>query len=437
MACLHAGFALAFLVRFGPTVHPENLEAYARVAPWVSLTLAGFTHVYGLYSYRRRPWNDILYSVVSAYLLSFLAFMAISFFARGFAFPRSVFVLGAAFHLLLLPAWRFATWRLHVKLDQKLRLLIFAGEDEAQQIAAKLAQEDTFYEVAGVLTPGELAATTASATMDSSTVEALPWEAVFGPEVDGLLVGPGVQPPIRETVVDYCLWHNRVVLLVPELYDILLLQARLLQIDDTPLLELAPPALPARFRLAKRAMDLVLATLGLALALPVMAAIALAIKLDSRGPVFFTQERTSELGRTFRILKFRTMMDDAELETGPVLAAPNDPRITRVGRVLRLTRLDELPQLINVLKGDMSFVGPRPERPVFVEQLATEIPTYRYRMRLRAGLTGLAQVAGKYDTSPRDKLRYDLLYAGSYSPLLDLRILLQTLKAILMREKAS
>ena len=161
---------------------------------------------------------------------------------------------------------------------------------------------------------------------------------------------------------------------------------------------------------------------------------AIAIKLDSPGPVL--PSRANARATTVYGSQVSTMTDRAK-QHGARISQDSDPRVTRVGRILRATRFDEVPQLFNVLNGDMSIVGPRPERPFFVEQFEKEIPEYSHRHMVKAGITGLAQVAGRYSTSPEDKLKYDLLYARSASPLMDLRIMLQTLKVILMREKAS
>ena len=186
-------------------------------------------------------------------------------------------------------------------------------------------------------------------------------------------------------------------------------------------------------RMVKRTMDVGLALIGLALSLPVMALVAVAIKLDSKGPVLFRQERVGERGRIFVLNKFRSMSVDAERH-GPVWAAARDPRVTRVGRRLRHTRLDELPQFWNVLVGDMSFVGPRPERPEFVGTLQREIPFYMGRHSVKPGITGWAQVRHRYAASVEDsmeKLQYDLYYIKNLSPLLDLVILLSTLQVVL------
>jgi len=184
----------------------------------------------------------------------------------------------------------------------------------------------------------------------------------------------------------------------------------------------------------KRVVEVVLSAAGMVLFFPVMLVVAVLIKLDSKGPVLFAQERVGKNGRIIRILKFRSMAVDAEEKTGPVWASENDPRITRVGRILRKLRFDELPQFVNVLRGDMSFVGPRPERPHFVAQLEKVIPYYSQRHKVKPGVTGWAQVRYQYSASVEDtieKLQYDLYYIKNLSIWLDLAIIVQTLKIVL------
>jgi lipopolysaccharide/colanic/teichoic acid biosynthesis glycosyltransferase len=174
----------------------------------------------------------------------------------------------------------------------------------------------------------------------------------------------------------------------------------------------------------KRAFDALLAAAGLVLSAPLWAVFALAIKLEDGGPVFFAQPRSGRFGHVFRALKFRTMRPGAEETSGPTYSTPGDPRVTRVGGFLRATALDELPQLVNILLGQMSFVGPRPERPEFVEEFTNDLPAYEQRLQVRPGLTGLAQIYGHYNSSPRAKLRYDLLYLKRRTFLLDLKLIL-------------
>ena len=190
-------------------------------------------------------------------------------------------------------------------------------------------------------------------------------------------------------------------------------------------------------RLAKRALDVAAALLILLVAWPFMIATAIAVALDSRGPVIFAQERVGKDGRKFTLMKFRSMRADAEKLTGPVWAVADDPRITKVGRFIRKTRLDELPQLFNVLGGSMSLVGPRPEREVFVEELAARIPYYHQRHIVKPGLTGWAQINYRYGSTFEDsvqKLQYDIFYIKNQSLLFDLSILFNTIKTVILRK---
>jgi len=192
-------------------------------------------------------------------------------------------------------------------------------------------------------------------------------------------------------------------------------------------------------QLTKRCVDLVLSALFLVVGWPVFLIAALAIKLDSKGPILLRQERVGERGRLFTLLKFRTMVDDAEALTGPVWAGENDPRITRVGCWLRKTRLDEFPQILNVLRGEMSFIGPRPERPSFVAQLQEKLPYYSQRHTIKPGITGWAQVRYRYGSTLKDaeeKLQYDLYYVKNMSVFLDMLILLSSIQVVLFGKGA-
>jgi len=173
----------------------------------------------------------------------------------------------------------------------------------------------------------------------------------------------------------------------------------------------------------KRLFDIFLSGIGLIGSSPLWLLFSLSIKLEDRGPIFYTQERVDKNGRVFKAIKFRSMIPDAEKHTGAVWASENDPRVTKVGRILRATAMDELTQLWNIFKGDMSFVGPRAERPELVEQFAKKIKDYNQRFLVTPGLTGMAQVYGSYDTPPQQKLRYDLLYVKKQSFLLDLKLI--------------
>jgi exopolysaccharide biosynthesis polyprenyl glycosylphosphotransferase len=218
---------------------------------------------------------------------------------------------------------------------------------------------------------------------------------------------------------------------IPDLYEIYIGNVDHTLVRDIPLVQLTRDPAPGWVYAVKRTADIAGAGAALLIASPLMALAAAAIKLTSPGPVIYKQVRVGRLEKPFEIYKFRTMVENAEAKTGPVLAVEEDPRITPVGRMLRKYRIDEFPQLVNILKGEMSFVGPRPERPFFVERFKQEISGYGERFKVKPGVTGLAQINGGYTTNVRNKLKYDLIYIYHQSFFLDIKVILKTIKVLL------
>ena len=253
------------------------------------------------------------------------------------------------------------------------------------------------------------------------------------PKYDAVVIND-VPAQLRNDLLKYCYRYRVRTYVSPKLTDIMLRGARNITLFDTPLLLVKGTGLTPAERVAKRAMDIFISANVLLILSPLMLLIAAAIKLEDGGPVFFRQKRLTRNGREFDILKFRSMVVDAEKYAGAVLATDNDPRITRVGRIIRPFRLDELPQLINILKGDMSIVGPRPERKDSADEYCKDIPEFAYRLKVRGGLTGYAQIYGKYNTSAYDKLRLDLMYIENYSLLLDIKLMILTIRILFSKE---
>ena len=244
----------------------------------------------------------------------------------------------------------------------------------------------------------------------------------------------GVEGQLRNDLLKFCYRRAIRTYVAPKISDIIVRGASEINLFDTPLLLVRGRALSYPQRIVKRAFDLVVCSIALICASPFMLIIAAAIKMEDGGPVFFKQKRATYDGKTFDILKFRSMIVDAEKYGHSIPATEKDPRITKVGNVIRAIRFDELPQLLNIIKGDMSIVGPRPERVEHMEAYGKEVPEFDFRLKVKGGLTGYAQIYGKYNTSPYDKLRMDLMYVENYSFFNDLKLILMTLRILLKKE---
>ena len=252
-------------------------------------------------------------------------------------------------------------------------------------------------------------------------------------EYDAVILND-IPAQIRNDLLKFCYGKGIRTYVAPKLTDIINMGATNISLFDTPLLLVRGKGLSYTQRAVKRLMDLVMASVVLVLASPVMILVAAAIKLEDGGPVFYKQKRVTRGGKVFEIYKFRSMVVDAEKDGISIPATDRDPRITRVGRFTRATRIDELPQLLNILKGEMSVVGPRPERVEHVEEYTARIPEFSYRLKVKGGLTGYAQIYGKYNTTPYDKIRLDLMYIEKYSLMLDIKLILMTLRIMLKKE---
>jgi exopolysaccharide biosynthesis polyprenyl glycosylphosphotransferase len=248
--------------------------------------------------------------------------------------------------------------------------------------------------------------------------------------VDEVLIAlPSSEHDSLLDIIGKCSGTNTKIKIRPDMYDIISGQARTNQLYGFPLIEITTQLMQPWEKVVKRLLDIIVSLIIIVVGLPFWLLVAAATKMTSHGPIFYTQERVGKGGRVFRMVKFRSMFTDAEKQSGPRWADKDDPRVTPLGRILRRMHLDEVPQFINILEGSMSLVGPRPERPFFVEQFIKEIPLYRRRLNVRPGLTGWAQVKHRYDTSVEDvrqKLRFDLFYIENMSFRMDIKILIHT-----------
>lgn len=253
-------------------------------------------------------------------------------------------------------------------------------------------------------------------------------------EYDTIIIGD-IPSHERNQFLKFCYWHEIRCYSIPKISDIIITGSDRIDLFDSILMLNRNNGLSIGERFFKRLMDIVISLAACMILSPIMLVIMIAIKAYDHGPIFYTQERITKDGKPFQILKFRSMIVESE-EEGARLARANDDRITPVGHIIRRTHFDELPQLFNILKGEMSVVGPRPERREIFEQYEKSIPEFKFRLKMKAGLTGYAQVYGQYNTVPYDKLKLDLTYIEKYSFWLDIKLCFLTVKILFQKEKS-
>ena len=404
---------------------------------WLVVMLLQLSTLYflGFYDAAPRPRGRL---ELARRLAGVAAFQAMALMAWWFLanreFPRSVVLLFVVFDLVLLFGWRLLLDRTE---SRRMRRVAIAGGGEAARDLARTIAREPWHglQVAGwVSIPGDLVAAGEEPALGAllGTTADLPALLAAGRIDDILLVGSddSWQARLIDGLAGTRPDHTS-VLLLPGPFESLIGRMRYRWVNDLPLIEVVRET---EWRIdwpLKRLLDLVAGCGLLLLASPVLAVCALAVRATSPGEILYRQTRVGRGQRPFTLYKLRTMRQDAEAESGEVLAQPGDARLTSIGAFLRRFRLDEIPQLFNVLRGTMSLVGPRPERPGFVQRYLKEVPGYAERFSLAPGLTGLAQVNGDYYSSPQNKLRYDLAYMANWTLWLDLSILLRTVKIVL------
>ncbi|MBT9778349.1 exopolysaccharide biosynthesis polyprenyl glycosylphosphotransferase [Clostridium sp. MCC353] len=398
------------------------LFPFFRRGNWMMIALYGallvfFMKMYGGFKVGYLKKGNLIYSQILAIIFTnSFTYFQIAVLDKGFFSPFHLIVLTVADAFMII-IWTLAFQMVYVKIFPPRKMLLITGDKSDYHLMEKMNAREDKYEICEVINY--------RAGM----------EKIFS-EIDkfgGVIVGD-MPSHERNLIVKYCFEHSTRSYSVPKISDILLRSSYDLNLFDSPLLLSRNQGLQIEQEFAKRCLDIIGSLFGIIVSFPFFIVIAICIKLTDGGPVFYKQVRLTKGGKEFEIYKFRTMIQDAEKDGVPRLAAEGDKRILPVGRLLRRTRLDELPQIYNILKGDMSLVGPRPERPELAEELTKEIPEFPCRLKVKAGLTGYAQVYGKYNTTAYDKLKLDLTYIRSYSFLLDLKLIIMTPKILFLKE---
>lgn len=413
------GFYLAFLIRFDMNPLSHNIQPFIDSIPFIIITAIIVFYVYNIVTTLKKSLFENAVTIAICLVLIDIITMAIVFFNRGFAFPRSVFLIGFVIQFLLIFITKFIILKTLKSNRKEKDILIIASEQEAEYIAKKILLDKYNFDNIKFI----------CSEINGDTYKLID-------NVDKVYIGSSLKNINKLNTIRYCTENNKTAYLVPSFFEISLVGLKITQINDIPVFKIEDMGLTYEQRFMKRILDITMSFIGLVILSPIMLIVSIIIKLYDRGPILYKQERVTEHNKTFNLYKFRTMIVDAEKGTGPVLATEKDPRITPLGRFLRTTRIDELPQLFNVLKGDMSIVGPRPERPFFVEKFNKEVDEFKYRVFVKAGITGLAQILGTYSTDPKTKAKYDLLYIKNYSLLLDIKIIFNTIKIMFMKDSS-
>lgn len=439
---INAGIVAAFFLRFGGTLPTFNFEPFVALAPFITAIYLGCGYIYGLYEPERieNPWA-VLRAVITAVTLGTALTSALLFFAgpEFLAFSRFVLVISLVVLTVLLTGWRMGFFRLTSISWPEQRIVLVGTNGLAIELAEELVARTRWgYMLVGMVEAAHEQGRPHACSPVTQTEERFPiigclddiGRIVEEHKVNRVIV---VSPVALRDLIERLTLADEVdirVDVIPELYEIFIGKVDSL-VGDIPLMEITRSIQPRWTIVLKRGID-VFGALTLLIALsPLLILTAFAVLLTMGWPILYSQERMGRDMRVFRLYKFRTMIKEAEKESGPVLAGECDARVTPLGRILRKYRIDELPQLANILLGHMSFVGPRPERPFFVQSHVAEIPGYRERFRIAPGVTGLAQVSGGYATTAERKLKYDLIYMYHHNLSMDLQIVLETLRVVL------
>ena len=426
---------LGFVNSDAPSVHRYLLGSLVVIPIWLMLFQSR-----KMYAARRNvSLADEFISVVKVVSLGMLMVMSATFFYRGFSYSRVVFGLlwGSSMAFLMLGRLLVYEYeRSRYRAGKLLQPAIIVGRDTgASHVFTRLHKHPSFgFTILGYF--AEEPAQTDSALSTAPYLGPIAGAPEFIREhkiqLAFIAVTPGTHAELFDLITQ-CEGVNIDFMMVPDVLEILTSQVKVLELEDIPFLKIKSIPFTAWGRITKRAFDLAVSGILLAILSPFLLLIGLLIRLDSRGPVLFRQQRVGLDGKEFTMYKFRSMRAGSEqLDAHAGLGIPNDPRRTRIGALLRATSLDELPQLFNVLKGEMSLVGPRPERTTYVREFQTVIPRYLDRHRVKTGVTGWAQVHGlRGDTSLEERIKYDLYYIENWSLALDVKILLRTMRAAL------
>ncbi len=410
------GFTNVWYTSYGETMH-SLAGNYVVIASYLLLVVL-FGELYGAFKIGVNRLHEVAYSLcLSLVFTNVIMYFELCLIA-GHIVELAPFIWGFVYQILIALVSAYASNSIYFRLYPARRMLaIFADDAEGTAIIRKMSKiPDRFNIERGVSVN----------RTDNEEIKKLidSFEAVLLCDIDKTK---------KNDLLKYCYSKQKRTYVLPSSTDVIIRNSDQIQIFDTPVMMCRNRGLRPEQELIKRIVDIFVSLVGIVVTSPIMLITALAIKICDGGPVFFKQNRVTKNGKIFNVLKFRSMVVDADKD-GAKKAENNDDRITPVGKIIRPVRVDELPQFFNILFGDMSLVGPRPERVENVYEYTRMYPDFNMRHRVKGGLTGYAQIYGKYNTSPEDKLKMDLIYIEQYSIFLDFKLLLMTIKILFMKE---
>ncbi len=425
IVAIHTGafYYVLFSVYNKMLVAPLDSGGYLMVVLYCAGVIGFFKIMGALKVGYNRQFNIILSHIISLCVLNSVAYLQLSLIHRAFLPLYPVFFM-TIIQIVISVIWNVIVFKINKSYASAIDMLLIYGDKKAEELVYKILEREDQYKICETVqyVPETF---TSESNFDEVKEKIIKYKAVIIYRIPS---------NVRNDFLKFCYENDIEVYLPPRISDVIIRGAKELDQFDSPLIICKNCSLTESQMFFKRLFDIAISVAGIIFSFPIMIAIAIAIKLYDGGPVLFKQKRVTLNEKVFDIYKFRSMIVDAEKDDRSVPATENDPRITPVGNIIRKLRFDELPQLFNILKGDMSFVGPRPERVEHHEEYTKLIPEFPFRNKVKAGLTGYAQVMGKYNTTAYDKLLLDLIYIQKFSFFLDFRLILLTVKIIFMKE---
>jgi len=417
-------YGLVYLKKYvGKAYSTQNILAVKEILPYILIAFIALFFVYKLYEIDEMDVYEAFLGVVFSSIIIALVALALSFFVRAFAVPRTLIVYAFIFQAVFLLVSHYIIYKIYFYISSPIKgLVISSDSDGAKRVVRYIGELKRKVKLEELVLGKKI---NFKNVLDDAANT-----------YDMFILDNSIPLEDKNQIIRLLAYKDKLVYIVPDVYELLLLNPTPHIIGDKMFLEVSFSSITGMDRVAKRVLDIIVSVVALIVFSPVILVVSLAILMDSGRPIYYLQERAGINGKVFKTIKFRTMIQNAEKDTGAILSNENDSRVTRSGKFLRRTGLDEIPQFVNVLRGEMSVAGPRPERPELIKEIKNDVPDFDMRLKVKPGITGFAQLAGKYDTPFDEKLKMDLAYGKQrFLFFTDIYIILNTIKLFFLPRK--